>query len=638
MKMITFKFLPTLLGLSFVLSPMACKTNESKKLLCQLDSDCSEGEACDYLSGLCVPEVEAASQYGGMTLGVGGVRGAFNCTVDWTADHQRLKGPGTYKQIKKQGVATVLVSSPLPSKNCGDSRTRERDEGKPALLDGLKTGCSVRFVQRPRRDNGELAAVVQVGFAQYETDPNLPTSGFRLNFRPEHITEAESLEASGGFASGETISLTPSVIENGALKTEGDLTARYFELCDTEDFSGRMGPSGSSGEDQESELRLRFVGTEGALTITGYESSSIDAEGNFVAGRIKGHFDIKLIALGQKGSTPFGLLCVVPTNCDDEDGCTDNELVTPACYSGECNPYPRNRAVGFCGGLCTDAQDCGFDAEKNPYAYCLVLSGREAGQCIQLCNPDATMTTCSMGSICRPGSDFANVGGSQVEMTNVTPPRCVDRCLPSPSHEPPADCPDLGVSPGDAGTGMMPDGSMMMRPDGGTPGDTGMGGGPQDTGMGGTPRDTGMGGTPRDTGMGGPQDAGVNTADSGQTGSGLGQACSLSIGCPMGWGCARQPMSTSTAGYCTKPCTGPQECTTGYTGVGMPFCGQPVRFMNMPSQVQNSCGIQCGEDLVGAAMADMCPHQMVCGDSVNNMNPTMMPPMPDGRNDYCVER
>ena len=285
--------------------------------------------------------------------------------------------------------------------------------------------------------------------------------------------------------------------------------------------------------------------------------------------------------------------------------------------------------VGICGGLCNDAQDCGYHPRDNPAAYCLHQPGRQTGTCIQICSTKVAQDTCLGDSTCRPGSDFQSEFGGE-----GGPARCLARCAPSLSYTLPQDCPEFGMMmpQGDAGMMSMGDGGRPPMGDGGSgmPGDAGSG----------MPGDAGSG-MPGDTGSGMPGDTGVTNPDSGNqmSSSPLGQFCNQTTTCPMNWACARQLGSVSVNGYCTKPCmvAQAQQCASGYTGPGLPFCGQPVQFIGGMMNPR-PCGIQCGESFVGAAMANMCPPQMQCADLVNNTTPTMNPPTPDGLNDYCIEQ
>lgn len=611
------------LGLSLALG--ACKTKETNQsLLCSQDSDCrTEGQTdkCEAISGLCVPYYEnpnfpdGRSEFSGNGSGEGGIRGAFDCAVDWSSDYQPIGKK--YKVPKNQGLATVFVTSPRQVSSCGDEQSRSNSEQTGArLLEGLKTGCSVRLTERPRRDSlNAMAKVIQLGFAQYTQSPDIPVAGFRVNFRPKHIVTTEELSA------GETVVLEPSKVTGDTLETVGQMTGRYFELCDADDFRPMDQRFGDQGEDDESVLRLRFIATEGSIVLTEYIPSQGDSQENFVAGRLKGYFDLKLVETRSKDSKPVGQECVVPTDCNDEDGCLDNEVVTEQCYAAECLPLPDPESlangVGVCGGQCQDGQDCGYHPADNPSAYYLILPDKRPTdkQCIQICSTQLANNSCSEGTTCRPGSDF------QSEFKNEDgPARCLDRCFPTPNHTLPADCPtrgaraDAGVQPPmmDAGT-MQRDGATMP---------------------------------PRDSGTAMPADSGTNMDASTGMSSPLGQSCSSSNLCPANWLCAVQPGTTvsgSTVGFCSKPCMMESECTNGYTGPGEAVCAPPALLITQSSATMmrpRTCGIECGASLLGAGVAaDMCPGQMTCRDLVNNANPTMFGQMPitDGMNDYCTE-
>jgi|GEM_PF-2958500 len=611
------------------LAIVSCKNQQNKSFLCVEDSDCRKNgstDKCEAVSGLCVPYYanpdfpDGRSQFKGTGKGTGGVRGAFDCAVNWDSDFKPLQQQSdAFRSAKKQGLATVFLTSPRPVETCGDVQLRNQSgSDKVQLLEGLKTGCAIRVRARPRRDKdgiGSRGKVIEIGFSQFSESPDVPVSAFRIDFRPDWIEEFSAL------GMGQTISLSPSIFEDGSLIKEGDVTARYFELCDDDDYAPKDGAG--SGEQISSSLRLRFIGTDGELVLSEYTPESTNANGDVVPGRLRGFFDFKLVETQNRMAKNAGEICQIPTTCDDANGCLDNEIITPSCFASECMPLLRSsedqKGQGVCGGRCRDAQDCGYHPENNPSAYCLLLPGKNAddGQCIQVCSTDLMNNVCSKNTVCRPGTDFQSEFGGE-----GGPARCLDRCIPSASHEVPSDCasnmtrPDGGtmMSPADGGTTPSRDAGTMSPADGGT-----------------TPS--------RDAGTMSSADAGMMNANP------LGTSCGIMKACPMGWLCAVQPgvsVDSNTVGYCSKVCMSDSECAVDYSGPGQPTCAPPAKLISPTGAMMirsRTCGILCGSGLVGpGVVAEMCPDQMQCNDIVDNSNPTqfMMPTL-DSINDYCTE-
>lgn len=482
------------------------------KLLCTADEDCEEGRRCELVSGLCVPQLEPPS------FSEGGISGAFECQLPNAT-------PGT----RVPGIASVVLRPPEADPACAG--------GPAGQLFGLEAGCTVLRERQPRvRGGGEDPTFFVLRFDQIEADPSSPLIRLALYVR----VDAAAV---------------------GTLSAPAEVTVQYFERCSRQD---------------QTELRLRFVSTQGTLQITSLEED-----------RVEGRFDLDLAALS--GGRDFGEVCALPRGCEGGD-CALVEQSTDRCQSGACFPDPRepNPTEGFCSGRCESHIECGYDAEEAPDAYCLIPPGRPQGQCIRLCDPERA--ACPAGTSCRPSTDFEEFPGG------VGPARCLDECFATDSTPAATGC-----------SGAVPDAGV--RPDAGRP--------PVD------------GGTPDS----GPPDAGLE--DAGPTDAGtspLGQACSTGSPCPSPWICAQaSPGPLGTEGFCTRGCAGDAVCEMGYAGPGQATCRPAVRDLATTMVVNPACIILCGADF---GQDGNCPGVMTCGDIIDN---TTRMPGADGRPDVCVE-
>lgn len=513
----------TAMAVFLVLGLSGC-LKPSDQLLCAADEDCAADRRCEVVSGLCVPTLEPP------TSETGGISGAFDCL---------LPSVGGPRASKVPGLASVVLRPPDADVACSGA--------PPGQILGLEVGCSVKRETQPRvRSGGEDPPFWVITFDQIAGDPSGPESRLRLFARVAAAKEGE-------------------------LTAPTEVVAQYYERCSHND---------------DSELRLRFVSTQGSLTLT-----------SLTEDRVQGNFNLGLAGLSEGGD--FGQVCDLPRSCTGGD-CALIEQTTRFCRSGACFPDPRelDPSTGFCSGRCENHRDCGYDRVENPGAFCLLLAGRPSGQCIQLCDPAAA--ECPTGGSCRPGTDFDEFPGGS------GPPRCLDECLATDSTPAAAEgCdstprPDAGVAP-DAGP----------RPDAGRPLDGGM---PLDGG----PRDTG----PADTGV---------LPDAGAT-SPLGASCNTNTPCPTDWFCAQASAGAlGTEGYCTRRCMQSAQCKADYGGPGDAVCTPAVRNLQTTMVVNPACLIYCGSD---TGQNGQCPGVMTCGDIVDNM--TRMPPG-DGAPDFCVE-
>ncbi len=490
------------------------------KLLCATDEDCAADRRCEVVSGLCVPTLEPP------TFEMGGISGAFDCALPMMS-----QGP---RSATVPGLASVVLRPPDTDETCS---------GAPAgQFLGLEVGCSVRRETQPRvrRGSQDDPAFWVLRFDQFAGDPSGPESRLVIYARV-------------------------AVAEEGELQVPTEVVAQYYERCSRND---------------DSQLRLRFVSTQGSLTFT-----KISEE------RVQGKFDIGLGGLTE--GREFGQVCDLPRPCTGGD-CALIEQSTKLCRSGACFPDPRevDPTTGFCSGRCEGHGDCGYDRDENPGAFCLLLAGRPTGQCIQLCDPEAS--ECPEGGSCRPGSDFDEFPGS------IGPPRCLDECFTTDSTPAAEGC--LSTPRPDAG--VRPDGGARMdagpRPDGGMLADTG----------------------PADTG---------STPDAGAT-SPLGTACSQNTPCPTDWFCAQVSSGAlGNSGYCTRRCVQSAQCKLDYSGPGDAVCSPAVRNLQTSMVVNPACLIYCGSD---TGQNGQCPGMMTCGDLVDNTS--QMPPG-DGALDFCLE-
>jgi len=506
------------------LSTAGCLSS-SDSLLCTADEDCAPDSRCEVVSGLCVPALQPP------TFTEGGISGAFDCTLPTPM----MAAP------RAPGLASVVLRPPDADEACTG--------GPKGELQGLEVGCVVQRETQPRlRRGGEGPAFWVLRFDQSNGDPSGPLSRLAIYVRVE-------------------------AAQVGEQSVPTQVTAQYLERCTRDD---------------ESQLRLRFVSSQGTMQFTEVSEQ-----------RIKGSFNMDLVGLSE--GQGFGQVCRLPRPCEGGD-CALIEQSTARCESGACFPDPREAqpTTGFCSGRCETHRDCGYDRDSNPDAFCLVEPGRPQGQCLQLCDPSGS-NTCRTGATCRPGSDFDEFPGS------LGPPRCLDECFSTASAPAPAGCAGAGT---DAG----------VRPDSG-----GLDAGPRDTGP-----------SP-DSGAvdSGPADAGVTDTgpgpDAGIT-SPLGQACSSGVPCPTGWFCAQARAGPlGTQGYCSRPCGQPAQCTADYAGPGQVTCSPAVRNLETSMVVNPACMILCGADF---GQNGQCPGTMSCGDIIDNMS--RMPPG-DGAADFCLE-
>jgi hypothetical protein len=109
----------------------------------------------------------------------------------------------------------------------------------------------------------------------------------------------------------------------------------------------------------------------------------------------------------------------------------------------------------------------------------------------------------------------------------------------------------------------------------------------------------------------------------------LGQLCTLTTPCPMGYSCAVTSMG-ATSGMCTLPCGGQMDATTcanGFPGPGQPVCAMATDQMG---NMANLCAILCGTNF---NLPETCPTGLTCQDK---FNPTTGMPVTDGKTDSCV--
>ncbi|HRI68875.1 MAG TPA: hypothetical protein PK156_31815, partial [Polyangium sp.] len=109
----------------------------------------------------------------------------------------------------------------------------------------------------------------------------------------------------------------------------------------------------------------------------------------------------------------------------------------------------------------------------------------------------------------------------------------------------------------------------------------------------------------------------------------LGQLCTLSSPCPMGYTCVVTAMG-ATSGLCTLPCGGQMDtktCANGFPGPGQPVCAMAKDPMG---NTTNLCAILCGTNF---NLPETCPTGLTCQDK---FDPTTGMPTMDGKTDSCV--